>query len=103
MAFPSDDYGLDKPLLIEAASHPRPFVAKAASTLTNGSVDPASASVAARAFIDDLFTRGRVNYEKLGLTRAHLDHGRRICSHELVPEGNAIRLRRCLFDCGFAP
>jgi len=102
IALSSDSYGLTRPLLVEAASHPRQFVASAAATLGNGSLEPASASTAARAFVDDLFSRGRVDYGSVGPTQPHLDHGRRLRSHKLVSEGGAIRLHRCLFDCGFA-
>jgi len=100
IALPSDEYGLAKPLLVEAASHPRSFVATAAATHGNGAAEPPSSSTAARAFVDDLFTRGRVHYGEVGL--AHLNHGRRLRSHKLVAEGDAIRLHRCLFDCGLA-
>jgi hypothetical protein len=102
IALPAHDYGLDQPLLVDAASHPRRFIAKAAATQSNGSLDPASSSTAARAFVDDLFSRGRVDYNGSG-REAYLDHGRRLCSHELVAEKGAFRLRRRLFVCGFSP
>ena len=102
LALPSADYGLDKPLLVEAASQARQFAASAAATLGNGSLEPASSSTAARAFVDDLFSRGRVDYGNLGRSEARLDHGARLRSHQLVDEANGIRLERRLFDCGLA-
>jgi hypothetical protein len=102
IAIPSEDYGLAKALLVEAASHPRRIVVSAAATQGNGSLEPASSSTAARGFVDDLFSRGRVDYGDVGPSHPHLNHGRRLRSHELVAEGDAIRLQRRLFDCGFA-
>jgi hypothetical protein len=52
--------------------------------------------------VDDLFTRGRVDYGDAGPRQPHLNHGRRLRSHMLVAEGEAIRLQRSLFDCGFS-
>ena len=103
IALSAGDYGLDRPLLVEAASHARRFAANAAATQTNGSLDPASSSTAARAFIEDLFSRGRVDYNGLSGSEAPFDHGRRLCSHELVAEKGAFRLKRRLFVCGFSP
>jgi hypothetical protein len=102
MALPASDYGLDQPLLVGAASHPRRIVARSAAVQTNGSTEPASSSTAARAFVEDLFSRGRVHYGEFAEGDAHYDHGRRLRTHELVKEKGAIRLRRRLFDCGIA-
>jgi hypothetical protein len=99
MALPGERYGLDQPLLVETPSHSRQFVATAAAADAN-SLDPASAVTAARAFVDDLFRRGRVDYAGIGRPEARLEHGRRLRSHRLVAEGNAVRLERSLFDCG---
>jgi hypothetical protein len=102
IALSANDYGLDLPLLVESASHSRQFVAKAAAVQGNGSLEPASSSTAAHAFVDDLFSRGRVDYAGLGRPEARLDHGSRLRSHRLVADNGAIRLHRCLFDCGLA-
>ena len=91
IALSAADYGLDKPLLVEAASHSRPFVARAAATQGNGSLEPASSATAARAFVDDLFSRGRVNYEGFGHPDSRLEHGGRLQSHRLVAEKGGIR------------
>jgi hypothetical protein len=65
------------------------------------SVEPRSSSVAARAFADDLFRMGRVAFDGHPRAEAHLSHGRRLRTHRLDAEGDAVRLNRCLFDCGF--
>jgi hypothetical protein len=102
LALPASDYGLDLPLLVEAASHARRFVAYAAATVTNGGLEPASSSTAARAFVDDIFSQGRVDYTDVPRSGVQLDHGRRLYTHVLVRDKGAVRLQRRLFDCGFA-
>ena len=99
VALPAAHYGLDQPLLVETPSHPRQFFAASAAADAS-SVDPASSITAARAFVDDLFRRGRVDYMDIGRREARLEHRHRLCTHELVNEGGAVRLRRRLFDCG---
>jgi hypothetical protein len=101
IALPADDYGLDDPILVTAASHARPFLVKSAATLQNGSVEPVSSSTAARSYLDDLFSRGRIDYGEMKRSPAHFDHGHRLCSHVLTRDKGAVRLRRRLFDCGF--
>lgn len=98
-ALSASQYGLDKPLLVETASHARPFLATAAAGDASP-IEPASAMTAARAFVDDLFRRGRVDYAKVGRPEARLEHGRGLRSHRLVEEASGIRLERVLFDCG---
>jgi hypothetical protein len=98
LAMSADQYGLTKPLLVHAASHARAYIATSAATQGNGAHEPASSSTAARAYVDDLFTRGRVHYGDVA--SPHLNHGKRLRSHKLVAEGGGIRLHRCLFDCG---
>ena len=101
LAMPAGDYGLDEAIVVSAASHARPYLARAAATLHNGAAEPVGSATAARAYLDDLFSRGRVDYGEMRGTTAHFDHGRRLCSHALVREKGAVRLRRRLFDCGF--
>ena len=99
VALTAAQYGLDQPLLVESPSHPRQFYAVSAAADAS-SVDPASSITAARAFVDDLFRRGRVDYNGIGRPEARLEHGHRLRTHKLVSEGGAVRLRRRLFDCG---
>jgi hypothetical protein len=100
VAISAGEYGLELPLLVDAASHARQYTATAAATVGNGFLEPASSSTAARAFVDDLFSRGRVDYGDIQTTQ-HFNHGRRLRSHKLVADDGAVRLQRCLFDCGF--
>jgi hypothetical protein len=97
-ALPAVQYGLDMPLLVETPSHARAFLATAAAADATP-IEPANAVTAARAFVDDLFRRGRVDYGKVGRPEARLEHGRRLRSHRLVEEAAGIRLERVLFDC----
>jgi hypothetical protein len=97
-ALPAAQYGLDMPLLVETPSHPRAFLATAAAADATP-IEPANAVTAARAFVDDLFRRVRVDYGKVGRPEARLEHGRRLRSHRLVEEAVGIRLERVLFDC----
>jgi hypothetical protein len=62
-------------------------------------IEPASAITAAKAFLDDLFRGGHVDYGNFG-RETKIEHGRRLRSHRLVAEGGSIRLERVLFDCG---
>jgi len=98
-ALTASHYGLDKPLLVETPSHPRSFVATSAAPDASP-IEPDSAVTAARAFVDDLFRQGRVDYNQVGRPEARLEQGRRLRTHRLVEESGAIRLERLLFDCG---
>jgi len=99
VALPAAHYGLDQPLLVESPSHPRQLYAVSAAADAS-SLDPASSITAARAFVDDLFRAGRVDYNDIGRPEARLEHGHRLRTHELVSERGGVRLRRRLFDCG---
>ena len=77
VALPAAHYGLDQPLLVETPSHPRQFFATSAAEDAS-SVEPASSVTAARAFVDDLFRRGRVDYKGIGRPEARLEHGPRL-------------------------
>jgi hypothetical protein len=99
LALPADHYGLDRPVLARAASQPRPFAAMA--MVGNESVEPPSGSEAARAFVDDLFRRGRVDYNGHGRAEVALFDLHRSKSHRLTADPAGLRLERLLFDCGF--
>jgi|SRR5579862_2038121 len=91
-------YGLDKPLFVEPASQPRPF-AVAAAALDGSTIEPPSGTAAAKAFIDDLFRRGRVNYNDLGDPQGRLTAPHKLKSHYLVEIGEGYKIERLLFDC----
>jgi hypothetical protein len=95
----AQQYGLDRPLVVEAASHPRRFVATAAAGDAKP-IEPVSSATAARSFVDDLFRNSYVDYGEFGSPETRIAHGRRLQTHHLVAEGAAIRLQRTLFDCG---
>jgi hypothetical protein len=99
VAVPATHYGLDQPLIVETASHPRKFLATSA-TPDASQVNPANAVSAATSFVDDLFNRGRVDYASVVRLEARIEHGRRVRSHRLVKRANAVHLERILFDCG---
>lgn len=92
-------YGLNAPLLVDTASQPRSFAVTSAS-LTGGALDPPSATSAAKAFVDDLFRRGQVEYGEFGDAQARLTSFHRLKTHELLPHEAGCRLSRVLFDCG---
>jgi hypothetical protein len=54
----------------------------------------------ATAYLDDLFTGGRVDYAGTGRPETRIEHGRRVRTHRLVSRAGAIHLERRLFDCG---
>ena len=96
----AQQYGLDRPLVVEAASHARRFVATAAAGDASP-IEPVSSVTAARSFVDDLFRNGHVDYGEFGSPETRIAHGRRrLQTHHLVAEGGTIRLQRRLFDCG---
>jgi hypothetical protein len=100
IALPAAHYGLEKSLLVEAPSQPRSFVATAAAGDASP-IEPASAVVAAQAFVDDLFRGGRVDYGDTSSPERRIAHGRRLRTHELVASDRGIHLKRRLFDCGW--
>ena len=101
LTLPSGHYGLDRPVLVQAAASPRSFVALAADT-SGGTTEPASSSTAAVAFVDDLFRRGKVDYSGFRAAGRGLDHSGRRSSHKLAAEPGGLRLMRCHFDCGLS-
>jgi hypothetical protein len=100
VAIPAFHYGLDQPLVVDTPSHARSFLATSAA-LDASEIEPTNAVSAARAFVDDLFNRGRVEYAGIGRPEAHIEHGRRLRTHRLSKKGGSVYLERVLFDCGF--
>ena len=97
LALSGAEYGLTGPLLVEASSQPWSFVATA-SVSAYRSQDPTSSVIAARAFANDLFRRGRVDSE--GEHKEVFYHPRAFKTHTLRKVGSAFKLERTLFDCG---
>jgi hypothetical protein len=100
IAIDGSAYGLGgQQLLVYAASHPRSVSVSAAGP-GGGEIAPASAEVAAKAFVEQLFRRGRVDVGR------HAGGGKTFASphtlktHRLVAMGEAVALERVLFDCG---
>lgn len=93
-------YGLNAPLVVDSASQPRSYAATAAGLLTD-SIEPASAATAAKAFVDDLFRRGQVEYGEAGDPQARLTSFHRLKTHKLLPHDRGYQLARVLFDCGY--
>lgn len=99
IALPADHYGISGVLFVKTPSQSCRFVAlSAAGDLS--SIQPLGAETAAQVFVDDLFSRGRVDYGEVVLPEARLDHGHRLRSHRLVKIPGGARLDRLLFDCG---
>ena len=97
VALSAEHYGLDGLLVVEAPGQYRAFIAAAAAN--NGQpIEPAAGATAALHFVDDLFTRGRVDYA--AAAHAQLDHRKRLKTHRVVGANGNHRLERILFDCG---
>ena len=99
-ALSGTQYGLDRPVLIQTPSHARRFAVTAAAGNADP-IEPASAITAAKAFLDDLFRGGHVDYGNFG-RETRIEHGRRLRSHRLVAEDGSIRLKRVLLTAASA-
>jgi len=92
-------YGIDGMLFVEAAVQPRSYLVTSAATDATPA-SPPSGSAAAVSFVDDLFTRGRIDYGDVVLEKYRLGDGGRLKTHALVKVDGGARLQRRLFDCG---
>ena len=63
-ALSGTQYGLERPVLVETPSQARRFAVTAAAGNADP-IEPASAIMAAKAFLDDLFRGGHVDYGKV--------------------------------------
>ena len=92
-------FGLSTLYVAAGGSAPRFSVAAAAPSV--GEVEPPSREVAAHAFVEDLFRRGKID---MG---GHGDPDQRVAqphirkTHELVVSDSGVKLQRRTFDCGF--
>jgi hypothetical protein len=102
MALSGTPYGLNSDLVVHVGSGPKRFaVASAAPDL--GAVPGTSHDRAAAAYLEDLFRRGHVRVAEAARTGREIQRARRIHTHEVVQEREALVLRRRVFDCGFSP
>ena len=102
MALSGAPYGLNSDLLVQVGSGPKRFaVASAAPDL--GAVSGTTHDRAAAAYLEDLFRRGHVRVAEEARTGREIERDRRIHTHEVVKERDALVLRRRVFDCGFSP
>jgi len=99
-ALPGGNYGLAKPLFVRVASHHRPYLAQGGNSLENA-LEPPSSSTASRAFVDDLFRRGAVDYYAISGAGYRLDSHRTTKTHNVVKTAGGHELVRRMFDCGF--
>ncbi|QYE33058.1 hypothetical protein KZX46_02715 (plasmid) [Polymorphobacter sp. PAMC 29334] len=97
IALKAEHYGLEGLLFVDAPGQHRAFIAAAASNNAQPIAAPTGAD-AAQHFVDDLFTRGRVEYRPT--VHTVLDHQKRLKTHRVVSSGGNHRLERILFDCG---
>jgi len=100
VTLPGAAFGLTADVIVEAPAH-APRFAVAGATPDLGSVAHPPVERAAASFVEDLLRRGRVDLSAAGERRAALDGPLATKSHELRPDGDALVLRRRLFDCGF--
>lgn len=94
-------YGLDRQLSVLSPTQKRRFNAAAAAA-SFGSLTPKSADVAARAFVEDLFQRGKVDYRDNGDPALRNEPPHTLKTHSLVAVGTELRLQRRLCDCGLS-
>lgn len=92
-------YGVDGMLFVEAAVQPRQYLVTSAATDATPATPP-SGSAAAMTFVDDLFTRGRIDYGNAVPEKYRLSDGGRLKTHALIKVDGGARLQRRLFDCG---
>lgn len=97
VALKAEHYGLEGLLFVAAPGQHRAFIAAAAANNAQ-SIEASTGANSAQHFVDDLFTRGRVEYKPAA--HAALDHQKRLKTHRVVSAGGGHRLERILFDCG---
>lgn len=90
ITLPGQDFGLDRPIVCEAPAQSQQF-AVAAVANDGGPARAPSAEATARGFLRELMVRNRV-------ARPGRDAGDRTQTHELVEDGQALRVVRRLFD-----
>lgn len=99
MAMPAQRFGLKTLYVSAPGSAPRFSVA--ASAPSTGEVEPPSRELAAQAFVEDLFRRGRIDMGNHGDTDARVSQPTLRKTHVLVTADDGVQLERRTFDCGF--
>ena len=99
VGLPASQYGIDGFIFVNAAAETCSFIVTAAS-FNSEPIAPWSGTAAAKAFVDDLFMRGRVDCGDVvhGEQRLLRDHKTK--THALVKVDGGARLERRLFNCG---
>ena len=93
------EFGLGtRPLYVNGAGEAKRF-AVASAAAAGGSLTPSSSDVAARAYVEDLLRRGRVDVGADVETARAVAHPLRRKTHELRPQDGGLFLARLIFDC----
>ncbi|PLU50418.1 hypothetical protein [Sinorhizobium medicae] len=99
VALPASHHGIDGVLFVEAAAEPLNSIVSAADFKAEP-IDPPSAIAAAKAFVDDLFMRGQIDYGAVVDPERRLVRNHKTKTHALVKVDGGARLERRLFSCG---
>jgi hypothetical protein len=105
IALDGRQYGLgDRALIVETPEQPRRFSVNSVVNELAPAQTPSS-EVAARAFVEQLFVQGRVDFGNVAADEDRIDPLSGLKSHRLVAAagaGGAMRLERVLCDCGLS-
>ncbi|RAX37869.1 hypothetical protein [Rhizobium tropici] len=99
VGLPGSLYGIDGSLFVEAAAEPREFVVTSAGFTGEPDV-PSNGTAVAKAFVDDLFMRGQIDYGAVVDPKHRLVRNHKTKTHALVKVDGGVRLERRLFNCG---
>lgn len=99
VGLPASQYGIDGVLFVEAAAEPRDFTVTSAG-FNAEPILPPSGTAAAKAFVDDLFMRGQIDYGPVVDPERRLLRNHKTKTHALVKVDGGARLERRLFNCG---
>ena len=102
ISLPAADFGLGTmQLYVNGPSEAKRF-AVAAAAPEGGALAPSSSDEAARAYVEDLFRRGRVEVGTRVEAARQLSQPFRAKTHELRTQDGGVFLARRMFDCGFS-
>ena len=101
LPLPAERYGfLGKPIVVQAPGNTKRF-AVASAAFNVGSTATPSSEDAVRAYLEDLFRRGRVDVTGVRNSPDSLRHPFTKKTHRLIEKPNELVLQRQCFDCGF--